>query len=61
MNTFVNILTSKATWVVVGMFVLAVLLSTFIEKKVENDFAPLLGVIPSLVIWYFYFVKSTGK
>lgn len=61
MNTFINILTSKATWVVIAMFLLAVILSTTIEKNVENDFLPILGVIPSLIIWYFYFVKPTGK
>ena len=61
MNTFMNIITSKATWVVIAMFLIATILMILIEKNVENDFLPILGIIPSIIIWYFYFVKSSNN
>lgn len=60
MNTVINILKSKDTWVVIGISLLAWLLSAGIESvsAQKDTYLPLLGTIPSIVIWYFYFVKS---
>jgi hypothetical protein len=59
MNTVISLLTSKDTWVVVGMFLLAWLLSAGIESVAtqKDTYLPILGILPSIVIWYFYFVK----
>ncbi len=63
MNSFFNIIFSKDTGVVVLMFILAVFLSLKIEdmNTDKNTLYPLLGVIPSIIIFIFYFVKPTVK
>jgi hypothetical protein len=63
MNTVINILTSKDTWIVILMFVLAWFLFAGIENLMttKDTLVPLLGAIPSILIWYFYFVRKTNK
>ena len=50
-------------WLMVGLFVLAIILTTTIESLAENKntLLPLLGLIPIVGIWYFAIVKKSNK
>jgi len=63
MNSFVEIIFSKDTLIMVLICVLAGFLSLKIEdiSETKNTLYPLVGIIPSIAIWYFYFVKKTTK
>lgn len=63
MNTVINLLTSKDTWIMVALFLLAWFLSAGIEavSTQKDTYLPVLGILPSIVIWYFYFVKPKNN
>jgi len=63
MNSFFEIIFSKDTAIVVLMFILAAFLCLKIEdiSETKNTLYPILGVLPSIAIWYFYFVRNTIK
>ena len=63
MNTFLNILKNPGTWVVVAMFLISWFLMQGIENSMEkkDTLWPILGFIPAIVIFYFYFVRKRKK
>lgn len=59
MDIFNSIISNKYVWLTVFLFILGVILMYIIETLIttKNTYYPILGLIPSIGIWYIYIVK----